>query len=91
VLDEGFGAARRRTLAVPRYHAGEALREAQEMNERVTRKTVAFTQPFFIEDLGREQAAGTYEVEIIEEPIDGLSFIDYRVVSLTTVLSQRRS
>jgi hypothetical protein len=56
------------------------------MNERITRKTVAFTQPFFIEDLDREQAPGTYEVEIIEEPIEGLSFIAYRVVSTSIVV-----
>lgn len=56
------------------------------MTERVAREKVTFAKPFFVEGLGRDQAAGTYTVEIVEELIEGLSFIAYRIVSTSIVL-----
>ena len=56
------------------------------MSERVTRETVTFAKPFFVEGLGSDQPAGTYKVEIVEELIEGLSFLAYRVVSTSIVL-----
>lgn len=56
------------------------------MSERVARESVTFAKPFFVEGLGRDQKAGTYKVEIVEELIDGLSFQAYRVVSTSIVL-----
>lgn len=56
------------------------------MMERVSRTVVTFAEPFFLDGLGHEQAAGTYEVETVEEPIEGLSFLAYRVVSTSIVL-----
>jgi hypothetical protein len=56
------------------------------MSERVARESVTFAKPFYVEGLGREQPAGTYQVEIVEELIEGLSFLAYRVVSTSIVL-----
>jgi hypothetical protein len=56
------------------------------MSERVARENVTFTSPFFVEGLGHEQPAGIYKVEIVEELIEGLSFLAYRVVSTSIVL-----
>ncbi len=56
------------------------------MSERVARESVTFAKPFFVEGLNRDQRAGTYQVEIVEEQIEGLSFIAYRVVSTSIQL-----
>jgi hypothetical protein len=56
------------------------------MSERVARESVTFAEPFFVAGLGRRQPAGTYDIEIIEELIEGLSFQAYRVVSTSIVL-----
>ena len=56
------------------------------MIERITRAPVTFTAPFFVEGLDREQRAGTYDVETVEEQIEGLSFLAYRTVSMSIVL-----
>lgn len=56
------------------------------MSERFARETVTFAKPFFVEGLGSMQPAGTYKVEIVEELIEGLSFLAYRVVSTSIVL-----
>ena len=56
------------------------------MFERIARRPVSFASPFPVEDLGGEQPAGTYEVEMIEELIEGLSFPTYRLVSASVVL-----
>ena len=56
------------------------------MIERSARKSVTFDQPFFLEGYGSEQPAGTYEVDITEELIEGLSFLAYRMVSASIVL-----
>ncbi|HEX9906163.1 MAG TPA: hypothetical protein VGA77_14505 [Propylenella sp.] len=59
------------------------------MSERIARESVTFVEPFFVEGLGREQPAGTYEVETVEELIEGLSFPAYRMVSMSIVLPLR--
>lgn len=56
------------------------------MSERTTRTSVTFPRPFFLEGLGGEQPAGTYEVETVSERIEGISFLAYRVVSASLVL-----
>ena len=56
------------------------------MTDRVSRAVVTFAQPFFVEGVGRNQPAGTYEVETVEEPIEGLSFLAYRTVSTSIVI-----
>ena len=60
------------------------------MTERVTRKTVSFRHPFVLAGVEGEHPAGTYVVETTEEPIGGLSFIAYRRVSTTIVLTSRQ-
>lgn len=56
------------------------------MTERVARESVTFAKPFFVEGLDRTQAPGTYKVEIVEELIENLSFLAYRVVSTSIEL-----
>lgn len=56
------------------------------MGERVSRDIVTFAEPFFVEGLGRDQAAGSYEVVTVEEAIEGLSFLAFCVVSTSIVL-----
>jgi hypothetical protein len=59
------------------------------MTERVSRAVVNFAEPFFVEGLDCYQPAGTYEVETVEERIEWLSFIAYRVMSMSIVLPRR--
>ncbi|MGX1309052.1 hypothetical protein AB7M35_003810 [Amorphus suaedae] len=54
--------------------------------ERVSREHLRFAAPFPVEGPLRQCPAGTYEVETVEELIDGLSFPAYRVVSTALVL-----
>jgi hypothetical protein len=56
------------------------------MIERSARQSVTFPWPFFVDGLDRDQPAGTYDVEVVEELIEGLSFLAYRVVSASLVL-----
>jgi len=56
------------------------------MQERATHRSVTFRHPFRLEGLDAEQAPGTYVIETIEEPIEGLSFLAYRRISTTIVL-----
>lgn len=60
------------------------------MIERVARGCVVFATPFYVEGLDREQAAGTYEVETVEELIEGLSFLAYRIASMSILLPQSK-
>lgn len=53
---------------------------------RITRQPVTFARPFMLEGIEREQPAGTYEVELVEELLEGLSFPAYRLVSASVVL-----
>ena len=56
------------------------------MLERTYRKSISFDLPFFVEGLDREQPAGTYTVETVQELIEGLSFLAYRTVSTAILL-----
>lgn len=56
------------------------------MEERVNRSSVSFRHPFTLAGEDRPQPAGTYEIETVEEPISGLSFLAYRRVSTTITL-----
>jgi hypothetical protein len=53
------------------------------MVERMTTNSVQFAFPFLIGGMDGPQAPGTYEVQTIEEQIDGLSFVAYRRLSTT--------
>jgi len=57
------------------------------MTVRTTRKTVTFRHPFSLKGADGVQPAGTYAVEIDEEQIPDLSFVAYRRLSTTIVLS----
>lgn len=54
--------------------------------ERVKRERLTFAAPFRVEGPLGECPAGTFEVETVEELIDGLSFPVYRIVSTSVVL-----
>lgn len=56
------------------------------MRDRITRRLVTFLHPFSLGGVEGEREAGTYAVETIEAPIDGLSFLAYRRVSTTIEL-----
>lgn len=56
------------------------------MLERTTRKSVEFAHPFHLVGVDGVQPAGTYDVETVEELLDGLSFVAYRRVSTTIAL-----
>ena len=56
------------------------------MPERITRRSVTFLHPFSLVGVEGLQAAGTYTIETVEEPIENLSFIAYRRVSTAIVL-----
>jgi hypothetical protein len=47
---------------------------------------VTFLHPFSLVGVDGQQRPGTYSIETIEEPIEGLSFLAYRRVSTTIVL-----
>jgi hypothetical protein len=49
------------------------------MQERTRRESVTFPTAFYVEGTESEHAAGTYTVETVEEPIEGLLFLAYRV------------
>lgn len=54
--------------------------------ERSLRESVTFDRPFFVAGADRQQPAGTYTIETIEELIEGLSFLAYHRVSTSIVL-----
>jgi len=56
------------------------------MEERLTRKSVEFVHPFQLPGVDGMQPPGTYDVETVEEQLDGLSFVAYRRVSTTIAL-----
>ena len=51
------------------------------MNTRTTQQSVTFTRPFSLPGISAQQPAGTYVLEIDEEPIEELSFLAYRRTS----------
>jgi hypothetical protein len=54
--------------------------------ERTTQELVTFLHPFSLAGVDGQQGPGTFTVEVIEEPIGGLSFVAYRRVSTTIIL-----
>jgi hypothetical protein len=56
------------------------------VSERTKQELVTFQHPFSLAGVDGQQSPGTYTVEVIEEPIDGLSFVAYRRVSTTIIL-----
>lgn len=57
------------------------------MPDRTTRTNVTFLHPFSLAAADDPISAGTYVVETLEESIEGASFIGYRRVSTTMVVS----
>ena len=57
------------------------------MTVRTARRNVTFRRPFFLKGVDGVQPPGTYAVEIDEEQVPGLSFLAYRRISTTIVLS----
>ena len=51
--------------------------------DRTTRKSITFSRPFELPGVDEKFEAGTYEVETVEELIEGLSFVAYRRVVTT--------
>lgn len=56
------------------------------MTERVTSTSVEFRHAFHLPGIEGQYPAGTYEVQTIEEQIEGLSFVAYRRLSTTIAL-----
>lgn len=56
------------------------------MAERLTSKAVEFVHPFELDGADGLQPPGIYDVETVEEQIEGLSFVAYRRVSTTIAL-----
>lgn len=57
------------------------------MPDRTTSVRVTFLHPFSLTATDDPISAGTYVVETLEEAIEGASFIGYRRVSTTMVVS----
>lgn len=51
--------------------------------DRTTRKSITFSRPFELAGVDGKFEAGTYDVETVEELIEGLSFVAYRRVATT--------
>ena len=56
---------------------------------RTTRESVTFDQPFSLYAIDGVQPAGTYNVDIDEDLIEGLSFLAYRRIATTIYLPLR--
>ena len=56
------------------------------MTDRITHETIAFLNPFALKNVEGILPPGTYTIETIEEPIDGLSMLAYRRVSTTIIV-----
>ncbi len=64
------------------------------MTSRSRRETIVFKHPFKIKSIGRDLAAGSYEIVTDEDMIDGLSFASFRRTStmmMVPALSPRGS
>jgi hypothetical protein len=57
------------------------------MTARTTTRTITFRRPFLLKGADGVQPPGTYAVETDEELVPGLSFLAYRRISTTIVLS----
>lgn len=58
------------------------------MSERITRKFVDFARSFELDGVEGPQSPGRYEVETVEEQIDGLSFIAFRRLYTTIAVPE---
>ena len=56
------------------------------MIERTTLTSVTFTKEFVLREAEGIQPPGTYRVEVVEEPLDTVTFLAYRRVSTTIAL-----
>jgi hypothetical protein len=56
------------------------------VTDRITRETITFLHPFELTDVEGMLPAGSYMIETIEEPIQGVSMVSYRRVSTTIVV-----
>ncbi len=56
------------------------------MAERFTQRSIVFAHGFSLPGVEGLQPAGAYEVETLDEQIDGLSFVAYRRISTTIAL-----
>lgn len=57
------------------------------MTERMIRSSVEFIHPFTLSGADGWQPPGVYDVETVEEQLEGLSFVAYRRVFTTIALS----
>lgn len=56
------------------------------MTTRLTRELMTFLHPFYLDEIEDDLPAGTYEIEIEQERIDGASFYAYRRTSTVLVV-----
>ena len=56
------------------------------MTSRITTRTIRFTRSFILKGVEGEQPAGTYDIEIDEELLPGVSFPVYRRVEARITL-----
>ena len=56
------------------------------MTVRTTRMTVTFKRAFAVSGMDEMQPAGTYAIEIDEEPLEGVSFPAYRRIATSILL-----
>lgn len=56
------------------------------MGERTTRRSVVFVHPFQLAGVDGIQPPGIYDVETVEQQLDGLSFLAYRRLATTITL-----
>jgi hypothetical protein len=56
------------------------------MTVRTSCETVTFKRPFAVSGMDEMQPAGTYAIEIDEEPLEGVSFPAYRRIATSILL-----
>lgn len=59
------------------------------MSERSTRATVTFRKPFSLTGVDELLDAGQYDVDTLEEAIEGASFVGYRRLSTTLTINSK--
>lgn len=57
------------------------------MSERRTQSIITFRHPFTLSALDEPVGAGNYVVEMLEESLEGVSFVAYRRVSTTMTIT----
>jgi hypothetical protein len=84
----------RHDLSLPQYGPPAekpAERPEEGLMERTTHQTIVFLRPFSLPDVDSVLPPGRYDVESVEEQIDGLSFVAYRRVSTSIMLNDPRT